>query len=236
MAAALEVRNLSVRFGRNVVLRDLDFDVEAGSTLAVIGPNGAGKSVLFKALAGLIPYEGSVKWAPGVRLGYVPQKLDLERDLPVTGRDYLGAMAHVAGRARGDIEGAMKAVGLGAAMADTLIGALSGGAFQRLLVACALLVRPTALLLDEATSGIDEPGQELIQDVIHRLQAERSLTILQISHELRLVYGYADNALCLSRETVFFGPPEDVLTPEHLARLYGTPLRHHIHDHERDGH
>jgi zinc transport system ATP-binding protein len=232
MAKALEVRNLAIRFGRNEIFRALDFDVEAGSALAVIGPNGAGKTVLFKALAGLIPYEGTVKWAGGIRLGYVPQKLDLERDLPVTGRFYLAAWAHGARRAARDAAHAIAEVRMDPSAADKLIGTLSGGQFQRLLVACALLGRPNALLLDEATAGVDEPGQEMIQEVIRRLQKERGMTVLLISHELRVVYRYADNVLCLARDAAFHGPPHDILTPETLARLYGSEPRYHLHDHD----
>src|SRR5579862_2041926 len=80
---ALVVEHLSVRFGTQVVLRDLSFAVPAGTMLAIIGPNGSGKTVLFRALIGALPHDGSVFWAPGTRLGYVPQKLDIERDVPL---------------------------------------------------------------------------------------------------------------------------------------------------------
>jgi len=232
VANALEVRNLTVRFGPDTILRDLSFDVEAASALAVIGPNGAGKTVLFKTLAGLIPHAGTVTWAKGTRLGYVPQKLDLERDLPLTGRDFLGAMVQVSRPGAMEMEQVLAAVRMDASVADRLIGTLSGGQFQRLLMASALLGRPNVLLLDEATAGIDEPGQELIQEVVHRLQKERGMTVLLISHELRIVYRYADNVLCLSHEAVFCGPPREILTSELLARVFRTEPRFHIHDHD----
>jgi ABC-type Mn2+/Zn2+ transport system ATPase subunit len=84
----LEVDRLSVRFGSVEVLTDLSFSVAKGSSLAVIGPNGAGKTVLFQALIGSIPSAGTIRWAPNVQIGYVPQKLDLERDVPITGMDF----------------------------------------------------------------------------------------------------------------------------------------------------
>src|SRR5512132_4240523 len=93
----LEVRRLSIRFGSIGVLRDLTFHVPAGATLAILGPNGAGKTVLFKALIGAIPYAGDIRWKAGVRIGYVPQKLDLERDIPITGVDFLRARTALAG-------------------------------------------------------------------------------------------------------------------------------------------
>ncbi len=85
----LDVRHLSVQFGRTRVLRDISFRVLEGTTLAIIGPNGSGKTVLFRALIGAIPFDGIVEWAPGVRIGYVPQKLDIERDVPITGLDFV---------------------------------------------------------------------------------------------------------------------------------------------------
>ena len=100
MSNVLEVEHLSVRFGKVEVLTDLSFSVPAGTSLAVIGPNGAGKTVLFQALIGSAPSEGTIRWAPDVRLGYVPQKLDLERDVPITGADFLRARAKLTGESR----------------------------------------------------------------------------------------------------------------------------------------
>src|SRR6516165_11915213 len=93
MGSILEVDRLSVRFDKVEVIKDLSFRVDKGTTLAVIGPNGAGKTVLFQALIGSVTSEGSIRWAPGVRIGYVPQKLDIERDVPITGMDFLNARA-----------------------------------------------------------------------------------------------------------------------------------------------
>src|ERR1700752_4817577 len=132
---ALVVKHLTVRFGAQVVLSNLSFSVPAGATLAVIGPNGAGKTVLFRALVGVLPHQGSIEWAPGTRLGYVPQKLDIERDMPVTGGDLLRARARLLGASSADVEGALSRVGLPSATLSALIGTLSGGQFQRLLVA-----------------------------------------------------------------------------------------------------
>jgi zinc transport system ATP-binding protein len=97
MVHALEVEDLGVRFGRQPVLAGVNLAVPEGETLAVIGPNGSGKTILFKALIGAVPAEGAVRWAPGTRLGYVPQKLDIERELPITGHDFLRAKAAVSG-------------------------------------------------------------------------------------------------------------------------------------------
>lgn len=229
---ALEVRDLGVHFGQKVIFHNLSFDVKRGTSLAILGPNGTGKTLLSKALAGIIPHDGNVKWAGGTRLGYVPQKLDIERDLPLTGRDYLGAMAQVSRRSIHDVMLALEMLKMSPSAADSLIGTLSGGQFQGLLVACALIGRPNVLLLDEATAGVDEPGQELIQETIRRLQKDLGMTVLLISHELRVVYRDADNVLCLTREAVFCGPPRSILTPEMMARLYGAEPGYHVHDHD----
>lgn len=229
MDAVLRVENLSVAFGDAEVLRDLTFSVERGSALAVIGPNGSGKTVLFRALIGTLPCSGTVRWAPGTRIGYVPQKLDLERDLPVSGFDLLAAKASVAGAGRAEAAQALELVNLPPATAARPIGALSGGQFQRLLLAVALLGRPDVLLFDEPTAGVDAPGQEQLYEMIRRVQRDRGLTLLLISHELSVVYRHAANVLCLSRERPCFGPPAEVLTPAAIEQLYGAPLGFHRH-------
>ena len=104
------------------------------------------------------------------------------------------------------------------------------GQFQRLLVAFALVGAPNVLLLDEPTAGVDEPGQERLNELIHRLQQDRGLTVFLISHDLSVVYRHATTVLCLGRERHWFGPPKDILTPERLHELYGMPVAFHVHE------
>jgi zinc transport system ATP-binding protein len=238
----LTVSRLSVRFGKTTVVRDLSFHVERGSALAILGPNAAGKTVLFRALISAIPFEGTIQWAPNTRIGYVPHKLDLERDIPMTGLDFLRARAALApsrDRSRRlrfrrltevDVTRALSLVGMPRDAAKQRIGTMSGGQFQRLLIAFALAGDPNVLLLDEPTAGVDEPGQERLNELVRRLQQEQGLTVLFISHELSVVSRYANNVLCLSRERVCLGPPRTVLTPELLQEMYGTPMDYHVHD------
>ena len=228
-ANALEVEHLSVELGEVEVVRDLSFSVPKGTSLAVIGPNGSGKTVLFRALIGAVPYTGTVRWAAGARLGYVPQRLDLDRTLPVTGQDLLMARARLSSATRGDIERVLARVGLAPDILAKAIGTFSGGQFQRLLLAFALLGDPTVLLLDEPTAGIDEPGQERVTESVRRLQ-EEGVTVLMISHELNVVVRFATNVLCLSREHAYYGIPRQVLTPELLSRVYGEPVALYVHD------
>jgi len=228
--SVLDVNRLTVSFDHTVILADLSFTVARGASLAVIGPNGAGKTVLFRALIGAIAHEGTIRWAPGTRFGYVPQKLDIERDLPITGRDLLRAKLTIA-RARK--EDALRALERGDLREEVLvkpIGSMSGGQFQRLLVAFALIGKPDVLLLDEPAAGVDVPGQEALNAALRRLQQEEAITTLLISHDLSVVYHYASTVLCLARQQAYLGAPQAVLTPERLSEVYGTPISFHFHD------
>jgi zinc transport system ATP-binding protein len=234
MDSILDVRHLSVHFGRRLVLRDLSFTVERGTSLAILGPNGAGKTVLFRSLVGATPYDGTVRWAAGTRIGYVPQKLDLERDIPITGVDFLTARIALARGKRTDVSRVLALVGIPPEVANQPIGVFSGGQFQRLLLAFALVGDPNALLLDEPTAGVDEPGQEQINELVSILQRDHALTVLFISHELTVVSRYATNVLCLSRGVACFGPPRTVLTRDLLRDMYGTDMHFHVHGHADD--
>jgi zinc transport system ATP-binding protein len=227
----LEVTNLSVRFENVQPLRELSFSVARGASLAVIGPNGAGKTVLFRAIIGAIPSRGTVRWAEGVRIGYVPQKLDLDRDVPITALDFLATRKTLTAVSDKDISQMLTLVGISSEVTKTPIGTLSGGQFQRLLIAFALLGNPNVLLLDELTAGVDEPGQRQLNELVARLQHDRGLTVLFISHELSVVYRYANNVLCLGGGTAHIGAPKEILTPDLLRDIYGAPVDYHIHDH-----
>jgi zinc transport system ATP-binding protein len=229
MDNALEVDHLSVRFGDVQALHDVSFSLPRGATLAVIGPNGSGKTVLFRALIGALPHDGVVKWAAGTRFGYVPQKLDLERDLPLSGLDLLRARAGLAHVSPGELQSTLSRVGLAMGKAAAPIGSLSGGQFHLLLFAFALIGDPPVLLLDEPTAGVDEPGQERLHELLRQLRAEQRATVLLISHELSLVTCHATHVLCLGRGSTWFGPPRGVVTPETLQQAFGAPVSLHVH-------
>jgi len=225
----LSVRNLRIAFGTRVVIRDLSFEVASGDCLSVIGPNGAGKTVLLRAMLHLIPYEGEIHWSAGARLGYVPQRVAAEKNQPLSVRDLLAAKAAVLKLPQGELAGVFREIGLAAELFDSGLAALSGGQLQKVLVAFALLGQPNVLLFDEPTASLDELSEERIYELIHSLKQEKGITVILVSHDLSVVYRYADQVLCLSKGRVCMGPPREILTPEMLEQLYAAPPKYYRH-------
>ncbi len=225
----LSVRNLGVSFGNRVVLRQLSFEVYSGDCLAIIGPNGAGKTVLLKALQHLIPYEGKVQWSREARLGYVPQSVAADRQLPLRVRELLAAKARVLHLAGQEMDQVSSELNLSPEFLSAGIGTLSGGQFQKVLIAFALLGRPNVLLFDEPTASLDELTEEHIYELVHQLQTQRGITLFLVSHDLSVVYRYASRVLCLSKGEVCMGAPKEIMTPEMLEQLYGAPPKYYRH-------
>jgi len=223
----LKVSNLFVELEEHPILEDISFEVERGETLAIIGPNGAGKTVLFRTLLGLVPHKGKIEWEPGVKIGYVPQKLSVEPDLPLTVREFLSFKD----RSFEEIETELAAVGLEKDILHHQLGVLSGGQLQRVLIAWALLGGPDVLLFDEPTSGVDIAAGETIYSLLHKLQASRKLTMLLISHDLQVVFQHATKVLCLSKERICYGPPKEALDSVTLAKLFGVEVAHNHNEH-----
>ena len=221
----LEVKNVSVNLEREKILDNISFSVKRGEALAIIGPNGAGKTVLFRTLLGLFSHQGTVEWSRGVRIGYVPQKFFVEKSFPITVKEFFllksrrfwmpekGFIAH--------LEHELSLVGMGRDILVRPLNELSGGQLQRILISWAMLNHPDVLLFDEPTAGIDIGAEETIYTILHKLQKERGTTILLISHDLNIVYRYADNVLCVNKAMICHGKPEDVLNPKELSHIYG---------------
>lgn len=233
----LKVANIKVKFGENLILNNISFDAKEDETIAIIGPNGAGKTVLFRALLGLIPYDGKIEWKEGIKIGYVPQKLFIEPDLPLTTQEFFNLKE----KNKKEVENVLFSVGFRKDLIDKnhninqilkrKIGVLSGGELQRVLIAWALLGHPDILLFDEPTTGIDISTEETIYGLLHKLQEKEKLTIMLISHELQVVYNYATNVICLNKERVCIGPPREVLDKESLAKVFGGHVGIYLHDH-----
>jgi zinc transport system ATP-binding protein len=229
----LEVKDLNVTLGATLVLENINFEVEKGKVLAVIGPNGAGKSVLLKALLGLIPYRGTIDWMSGVGLGYVPQRMDIETDVPLTIREFFRLRAGVSGRSLSDekLSKVLDYVQLDHSILDLGFGTISIGQRQRILVAWAVLGEPDVLLFDEPTADIDIAGQESIYNMLYHLQTDLGLTVILVSHDLNVVYRHAHRVICLNRKSLCTGAPRDVLNPEQLLNLYGGDKAFFEHKH-----
>ena len=237
-APLLSVKNLGVILEGRTIIRDLSFEVCEADCVAIIGPNGAGKTVLLKTLLGIIPYEGEIRWGHEARLGYVPQKIAADRHLPLSARDLLAAKARFLKLPGAEIEQVSTELGLTNDLLSTSIGTLSGGQFQKVLIAFALLGRPNVLLFDEPTASLDELTEERIYELLQSLQKKRGLTVLLVSHDLSVVYRSANMVLCLSKGKPCMGPPKEILTPAMLQELYAGPSQYyqHIHKHEQLSH
>lgn len=233
METLLRVKNLSVSLDSQKLLDNLNFNLKKGEVLAVIGPNGAGKTVLVKTLLGMFPYKGEISWSKEATIGYVPQKIEADRHLPLNLKNLLAAKASVLRLKNFSMKKLAEEVGLNEAALNTPIGHLSGGQFQRALIAFALLGNPTVLILDEPTASIDKPGEEKMYELVRRLRDAHSLTVILVSHELSVVYNYATQVLCLNVHGICFGEPEKVLNPETLEQVYGEhKYFHHYHHHK----
>ena len=230
----IQVKHLSVDYEGCQVLNDINFSISKGEIVAVVGPNGSGKTTLIRAILGLIPYKGEVRVddQPVRRLlhkiGYVPQRFTFDRTIPMTVEEFLSiAFAHASPR---KINHALLEVDM-KGRANALVGSLSGGEFQRVLIARALLNDPDLLILDEATSEVDVAGAKSFYEIVAHLNQIHHTTVILISHEINMVYKFASQIICLNRELICYGKPEDAITQEVLDRLYGKDIRFQIHRH-----
>ena len=227
----LEVKDLSVSFDKNDIIKNLSFAVEEGEFLTVLGPNGSGKTVLLKALLGITStYKGEVFWSKNAKIGYLPQGLThlKVKDSPLSVLEFLS----LKNKNKENIKKHLEMVGIN----DDLflkkgIGTLSGGQFQRMLMAWALFDNPNVLIFDEPTTGVDIHGEETIYNLFRQLQKERNMTIILITHDVNVVYKYSNNVLCMSHNNICHSKPGEALTPERLEELYGMPVKFFKHKH-----
>lgn len=236
MNTLLNVYNLNVRLGSYNVLEDVSLKLDEGEVLAVIGPNGAGKTTMVKALLGLIPAAGEVRWKKGLRFGYVPQKLDFERNFPITVEEMfllrLNDLPFWYGRKRSDerILKSLDGVGVGYAL-NKLIGELSGGELQRVLIAYSLIAKPHVLFLDEPASGVDVHGEEKVRRLLADMVRNEKMSVVIVSHDLDIVYRQASRVICLNQKMICEGLPAEILTPEVLTRVFGPHTTVYKHNH-----
>lgn len=239
-AALIRGRAIGKSFAGRAVLENVDIAVAAGEIVTVIGPNGAGKSVLLRILLGLIkPDSGRVTLRPAIRVGYMPQKLVVDSTLPLPVRRFLDLAVPSDDKA---VRAALAEVGADAVI-DSPIQALSGGEFQRVLLARALLRRPDLLVLDEPVQGVDVSGQEELFDLIRAIRDRRQCGVLMVSHDLHLVMAATDTVVCLNRHICCTGRPEAVRGDPAYRALFGASAletiavytHHHDHAHDEAG-
>ena len=230
-------QGLVVRYGGRPVLDRVSIEVHRREVVSLIGPNGAGKTTAVRALLGLIkPDAGTVRHAPGLVVGYVPQRIAPEGLLPLTVRRFLA----MAGRqARADVAATLDEVGAAAVM-DRQLSSLSGGEFRRVLLARALLRNSDLLVLDEPVQQVDFAGQLALHQLIGRLRDRRGCSVLVISHDLHLVLGATDRVICINGHVCCAGEPETVSRHPEYVSLFGPhaaaalAVYTHDHDHSHD--
>lgn len=234
MPPILEVKDLTVRFAGGTALERVSFAIEKEEIIAVIGPNGSGKTTLLKAILGLVPYQGEILiFGKPVRqvlaqVGYVPQHFAFDPTFPLTVEEFISLTCRTPEKL--PLGGVLDEAGM-KEFKGKLIGELSGGQLQRVLLAHALLHRPRILFLDEATSGIDIEGLSDFYTTIQRLNREHGVTILMVSHEISMVYKFTDRIICLNRDLISHGETRTALTREVLKKLYGDSADLKNHDH-----
>jgi zinc transport system ATP-binding protein len=234
----VEITNLVVRLGGHTVLHDVDLAIEPGEIVTIVGPNGSGKSTLLRVIIGaLAPTSGQVRRREGLRIGYVPQRLHIDPTLPMTVKRFLGLPRKTSKEQASE---ALKQAGV-PELADRQMTRLSGGQFQRVLLARALLERPELLILDEATQGLDQPGEADFYRQIEDVRRRIGCAVLMVSHDLHVVMSASDRVICLNVHVCCAGEPEHVASAPEYRALFGEgtkgalALYRHHHDHSHDG-
>ncbi|MGY6410279.1 MAG: metal ABC transporter ATP-binding protein [Alkalilacustris sp.] len=233
----IRAEGLGVAFGGGPVLRDVDLEIRRGEIVTIVGPNGAGKTVMLRALLGILPAtRGRVTRRPGLRVGYVPQRLHIDAALPMPVRRFLSLPVRQSREAQAEV---LARVGL-PGVEGRAMTTLSGGQFQRVLLARALLSEPELLVLDEPTQGLDQPGTAAFYRLIAAVRADLGCAVLSVSHDLNVVMSASDRVICVNGHICCAGTPQAVLDAPEYRALFGhgtggaLALYRHHHDHAHD--
>jgi zinc transport system ATP-binding protein len=233
----LEAQNVSVRYGRSTVLQGVNFSISPGEIVTVVGPNGSGKSTMVRALIGALPATaGKITRQSGLRIGYVPQRLQMERGLPMTVRRFFDLPTRVD---EVSLKKVLDRIHVTSLLSQQMMD-LSGGQFQRVLLARALLGKPHILVLDEATQGLDQRGSAHFYQLVESVRNEMGCAVLMVSHELHVVMSASDRVICLNGHICCQGTPEVVSSKPEYRALFGSDtqgalaLYRHEHDHSHE--
>lgn len=237
----LELQGVDVRIGGNTALSDVSLEINSGEIITVVGPNGSGKSTLLRVIIGaLTPASGRIQKTENLRIGYVPQKLHIDPTLPMTVGRYLN-LPHRIGAA--EATQALVQAGVSGLSARQM-SQLSGGQFQRVLLARALICQPQLLILDEATQGLDQPGEASFYRQIEDVRQRLGCAVLMVSHDLHVVMSASDRVICLNGHVCCEGEPEQVASAPEYRALFGEGTKgalalyrhHHSHSHDHPPH
>ena len=236
----VRLEDVGVRRSGRWLVRGVDFTIGRGEIVTLIGPNGSGKSTTARAVVGVVaPDEGRIARRPGLRVGYVPQKLAIDASLPLT---VSRLMTLTAAHPAEAVARALDEVGI-AHLAQARVQSLSGGEFQRALLARAMLRRPDLLVLDEPVQGVDFTGETALYELIGAIRDRTGCGILLISHDLHVVMAATDTVICLNGHVCCRGTPQAVAADPQYRRLFGQRAagalavyrHHHDHTHLADG-
>lgn len=223
----IDIKNLDLNLGNTHILENINLSFERGKIHCLVGPNGGGKTSLIRCILGQVAYKGEItfEYEENKRIGYVPQVMEFERTLPITVEDFLmlayqtsPAFLGVTKKNKKYFDNILNEVGL-ADKRKRLLGNLSGGELQRLLLAQAINPRPNLLILDEPFTGIDAIGEKYFMNVINNLKNE-GVTILWIHHNLKQVKNVADTVTCIKKQVFFTGDPKIELTDNKILEIY----------------
>jgi zinc transport system ATP-binding protein len=231
----IAARHICVQHGAVEVLHDVTMQVDPAEIVTILGPNGSGKSTLLRALLGIVPLtHGHVTRRDGLRIGYVPQRLSIDPTMPLTAARFLSLPNRVSAK---DTHAALARVGVPEVAGRAMTG-LSGGQFQRVLLARALLSQPDILILDEPTQGLDQPGEAAFYRLIADVRRDTGMAVLMVSHDLHVVMAASDRVICLNGHICCEGAPRVVSNAPEYRALFGLgtqgalALYQHAHDHD----
>lgn len=232
MDALIEANGVGVTLGNTTILGDVDFSIHPGEIVTMLGPNGSGKTTLLRVLTGALePTAGRVARRPGLRIGYAPQRLAIDHTMPLTVDRFIALSGN--GEDRSAVLDRVGLPGLGGRQ----LAVLSGGQFQRALLARALLRKPHLLALDEPTQGLDQPGTVAFYRLIEEVRSELGCAVLMVSHDLHVVMSASDRVICINGHVCCEGTPTVVSASPEYRALFGDgtkgtlALYQHHHDH-----
>lgn len=232
----ISIKNLSVKYKDEFALDDINLEINKSNIIGIIGPNGAGKSTLIKAILNIIPFQGKVeienKNSKNAlnNIAYVEQKINIDYNFPIKVRECVSLglypkikLFHKLNKEQWKkVDEALKLVGL-EEFSHRQISELSGGQFQRVLIARCLVQEAKYIFLDEPFVGIDSVSEEIIMDTLRKLR-NNGHTILIVHHDLRKVHDYFDEVLLINKKLISYGNTKETFTRENLTKAYGTDL------------